>query len=227
MTIKLIDVGAANYKLEERWLFLQHNVDVVLFEPDLRSYKELSSEGANIYNFALGEKTTVQQLNLTRKKECSSFYTPNMKYLSKFPNKDRWDIVGCVDVNVRTLDSFDLDAEFIKLDTQGSELDILKGAEKTIKSVLGLQVEVSFLEIYQDQPLFGEVCEFLLSHGFEFFEFITEYRYGRKELNRKGQLAFADALFLRPPELVEKMSLEKQKKYTSIVKAYGKEDLAI
>ena len=61
--------------------------------------------------------------------------------------------------------------------------------------------------------------------GFQFFDFVTEYRYGRKELNRRGQLVFDDALFLRTPEdVLENLSI-KSEVYEIIVDIYGKTDL--
>lgn len=224
--IKIIDIGAANYEQDERWNFQRHDVETILFEPDERSYLDLKSKGYEAYNFALGSKTGIQSLNLTRKPQCSSFLTPNMELLQRYPEKERWDIVGAVNVNVRDLDSFMLDADFIKLDTQGSELEVLVGAANTLNETLGLEIEVSFIEIYKGQPLFGDVCRYLADAGFELFDFITEYRYGRQELNRKGQLSFADALFLKTPETVSGMSKDKIDKYITIVNAYGKNDLA-
>jgi FkbM family methyltransferase len=224
--IKILDIGAANYVIDDCWLYLKHEIEVILFEPDKRSYDQLKQKGFETYNSALGQKSEMRNLNLTRKPECSSFFVPNTDFLNRFPNKERWDIINTEEVKVKPLDSFDLDVDFIKLDTQGSELEILKGSVQTLKGVLGLEVEVSFVEIYKNQPLFGEVNKFLSENGFEFFEFNTEYRYGRQELNRKGQLAFADALFLRTPEVVSKFNKKKNEKYISIVKAFRKEDLA-
>lgn len=73
--------------------------------------------------------------------------------------------------------------------------------------------------------MFGDVCQYLSNEGFEFYDFITEYRYGRKELNRKGQLAFADALFLRTPEYVHKFLPSAATKYLYVCAAYNKYDL--
>lgn len=222
---KILDIGASNFKLDDRWQFIGQEVEIILFEPDPRSFAALARQGIQAYNCALGSKEQLCKLNLTRKPACSSFLTPNMNYLSKFPDKERWEIIKKIDIETKPLDYFNLNVDFIKLDTQGTELDILNGATSTLQKVLGLEIEVSFIEIYNNQPLFGDICNFLHLFGFEFFDFITEYRYGRNELNRKGQLAFADALFLRPPEKVIITDLEKVQSYITIAKAYGKEDL--
>ncbi|ACF14588.1 conserved hypothetical protein [Chloroherpeton thalassium ATCC 35110] len=116
--------------------------------------------------------------------------------------------------------------DFIKLDTQGTELDILKGGVKTLGNVLGIEVEVSFSEIYKYQSLFSDVSDFLREQGFEFFEFFNQYRWRRMEFkSKKGQLVFADALFLRNIEEVITLDIEKRYTFATIAKAYGKEDL--
>ena len=223
--LSILDIGAANFKMDDRWCFLGQEIETILFEPDLRSYKELLKTGKKVYNYALGSSSQKLKLNMTRKPECSSILTPNMHYLAKFPQKERWDIIDKIDIEIKPLDYFKLDVDFIKLEVQGFELEILKGATSTLEKVLGLEVEVSFVEIYKNQPLFGDLCQFLTKLGFEFIDFITEYRYGRKELNRKGQLAFADALFLRSPENIIDTNINKTNNYMTIAKAFSKEDL--
>lgn len=225
--IKIADIGAANHSIENRWINLKHDIEIILFEPDQRSYESLIKKGYDVYPKALFSSLGKKTLNLTRKPECSSFYEPNLTFLKNFPDPDRWDIIDQIEIDVDTLDSFQLNIDFLKLDTQGSELDILVGSENTLKKTLGMEIEVSFTQIYKGQPLFGDICNFLYLHGFEFYDFVTEYRYGRKALDRKGQLSFADALFLRTPENILNTNIEKIHLYNSIVKAYNKEDLII
>ncbi len=233
--LTIMDIGAAD-GVKNEWDEIQNMTELkmVLFEPDDRSYDELISDNkknTKIYNAALGAKNESVNIYLTRKPQCSSLLLPNRNYLDRFPNKERWDIVKTVKVKVKPLDEFKNligNVDFIKLDTQGSELDIIKGGDLVLDDCLGLEVEVEFLEVYQDQPLFGEVSRHLSNKGFEFFDFITEYRYGRQKLNRKGQLAFADALFLRNPEYILSTYKEEPTKimnYIYICKIYNKVDL--
>ena len=51
--------------------------------------------------------------------------------------------------------------DFIKLDTQGSELDILHGAGSLLDNCSGLQLEVMFSPLYEGQPLFADVDAYL------------------------------------------------------------------
>lgn len=56
--------------------------------------------------------------------------------------------------------------DFIKIDTQGSELDIIKGGLETVKSCKFMQIETSVIEYNQDSPAQNQVVEFMGSIGF-------------------------------------------------------------
>ncbi len=90
----------------------------------------------------------------------------------------------------------------MKLDIQGGELAVLEGADKTLDQCLGLEIEVEFVRIYKDQPLFGDICAFLETKDLEFIDFTSFNRWERSQYREFGQCVFGDALFLRAPEIV-------------------------
>ena len=55
----------------------------------------------------------------------------------------------------------------MKLDIQGGELFALKGMQNNLSSCLGLEIEDEFSSLYENQPLFGEVYDYLNNLGFE------------------------------------------------------------
>merc|ERR1711924_266039 len=63
--------------------------------------------------------------------------------------------------------------DFLKLDVQGYELAVLEGAEKTLQKALVIHTEVEFVEMYQKQPLFADVDQFLRRAGFVFHRFAS------------------------------------------------------
>ncbi|MFA5306190.1 MAG: FkbM family methyltransferase [Candidatus Babeliales bacterium] len=56
--------------------------------------------------------------------------------------------------------------DFIWLDTQGSELSILKSSPNILKTVKAVFTEVEFIEAYKDQPLFKDVRKLMENNGF-------------------------------------------------------------
>ncbi len=98
--------------------------------------------------------------------------------------------------------------DFLSLDTQGSEYEILLGArEAIVRQTCGLIVEVEFVELYQGQKRYQEICDILYGLGFAFVRFVSigeqsGYR-GPLGFRAAGYQTFAEALFLRRPECID------------------------
>ena len=130
------------------------------------------------------------------------------------------------------MDATDLDnlkikgIDFIKIDVQGGELNIISGAETSLKDCIGLELEVEFLELYEKQPLFGDLQNKLSKFGFEFIDFVNLCRWERDDFNGFGQCVFGDALFLKSPEQI--FSVQDQNlisRYVAILLLYKRFDL--
>ncbi len=89
---------------------------------------------------------------------------------------------------------------------QGADLDVLQGGEQVLqRSTLGVSIEVEFSPVYQGQPLFSEIDQYLRSHGFVLFDLTMDDPWCRLprsiaplwSANRPGQLLWANALYLR------------------------------
>lgn len=177
-------------------------------------------------------------LNLCRKPQCSSLLSPRHAFISRFPDAKRYDVIANESIKLSTLDMCLMerveDCDFIKIDTQGTELDILKGGGAILDSpIIGIEVEVEFVRLYEDQPLFGDICSHIGEKGYEFFDFVNLCRWEREKFSLFGQLVFGDGLFLRSPEvfskIIEKLPIENARckaiKYIAIVALYDHLDL--
>ncbi len=212
--IVLVDIGASG-GLEPNWQLAKNYLQIIGFEPDEREFsnleKKANREGNNVkyINTGLYKNKTSIDFFLTANQQNSSMFKPNRKFIDKFSEKGRFDIIKTVKINTDSLDNqFKThninDADFIKIDTQGSELFILEGAEETIRNnIFGLEIEVEFVEIYKDQPLFAEIDSYVRKQGFQLFDIQGSYwkreigkSYGRK----KGQLMFGNALYFKKTE---------------------------
>lgn len=65
------------------------------------------------------------------------------------------------------LDSFNLTPDLLAMDTQGYELEVLKGATQTLRSVKVVYTEVSNTPLYRDSALVGDIDHFLFDFGFD------------------------------------------------------------
>ena len=122
-------------------------------------------------------------INICRDAQSSSFYEPNYEFLKKFDNHQRFEIVSKENIKTQTLD-FSLnehtisDVDFIKIDTQGYELNILKGSEKILDVVIAIEIECELTQMYLGQPLFSNILEYLHIKNFSLFEMSTETTWG-------------------------------------------------
>lgn len=87
-------------------------------------------------------------------------------------------------VEIRTLTTLDqltintpfAQPDFIKIDTQGYELEILKGAEKTMQHAQFILLEVSLIDIYKGCPMVAEVMAFMQAKGFVLYDIYSLMR---------------------------------------------------
>lgn len=70
--------------------------------------------------------------------------------------------------------------DLIKLDTQGSELDIMKGGVKTVDNAKYILIETSIIEYNENAPLKKEVFNYMDSIGFKPLELIEEHYMNNK-----------------------------------------------
>ena len=120
------------------------------------------------YNFALGSNPSTKEFFITRRMDSSSFFkinTENTKNIHYKIQKQR-------NIQIRTLDETIIDQEIIKpilikIDVQGFELEVLKGAKQILEKANYLLIEVSEKEMYQRQPLSDEIITFLQDRNFQ------------------------------------------------------------
>jgi len=173
----VLDVGANRGQFRD---FLRYEVGftgtIISFEPVREVFSELETRTRHdplwkAINLALGSIDGQMPINVMAATEFASFLEPNLdgpKY------KDNH-IVATESVAVRRLDSIveelrdqiALDKPYLKLDTQGYDLSVIKGAESFLASVRGLQTEMSVLPIYQGMPTFEEAVSLLRKKGFD------------------------------------------------------------
>ena len=203
----LLDIGAAN-GANGRWNIISDKITTILVEPHKESAKNLKQNGLEVIESVLHSENDKEiKFYNTRKPECSSFYKPNFNHLKNFLDKERFEIISEDTFSSKSLDSEIIkftQPSFIKIDTEGSELDILKGSKKTLLNVFGLEVECSFHQLREGQPLFEEIRSYLKNLDFVFIDFVSLIRWEKDNFGFAGQPQITDALFLRNEETIIK-----------------------
>lgn len=204
-TLRVIDVGARD-RLAPQFAPLAAQVDIIGFEPDAAECDRLNAalrggswRSAHILPYAVGHTAADRPFYVTEAPELAGLLEP----LAEETGRPGWQVRRVARVATVALDDLaaqgelPLPVDFIKVDTQGSELEILHSGEaRVLDSVLGIAAEVEFRELYRDQPRFSEVEWYLRGRGFELF--LLEPAHLRTEwpLARK-RTSYGDALFLR------------------------------
>jgi FkbM family methyltransferase len=80
----------------------------------------------------------------------------------------------------------------IKIDTQGYELHVLKGASGLLHRVVAMQLELSLVTLYEGAPTFSEMVSYMQSIGFEIFNIVPVFKD-----NRTGRVLQVDGYFVR------------------------------
>ena len=189
MNIKgIIHVGA--HYGEEISEYIDNGIqDIILFEPLVENFDVLSKKvktlNANIegYQVALGSKKGDATMYVSdNEKQSSSVLKPKVHLTHhphvKFPSTE--------DVEVHLLDDYNSkDYNFINMDVQGYELEVLKGGTKTLEHVDYVYCEVNRDEVYENNAYVEELDEFL-----------SGYNMKRVETDWAGDI-WGDALYIR------------------------------
>lgn len=163
--------------------------DIILFEPLSDNFRILEQNvkelNANIvgYQVALGSSSgTAIMYVSSNEKQSSSILKPKV-HLTHHPNVS---FTSTEIVEVKTLDQFEIcNFNFINMDVQGYELEVLRGASKTLPHVDYVYCEVNRDEVYENNAFIEQIDEYL-----------SQYNLDRVETDWGGGI-WGDALYTK------------------------------
>lgn len=175
----VLDIGANKGQFRDR---LRHEVDyqgpIVSVEPLSHNVARLRQRAESdphwtIEALALGRENGIREINVMKSDVFSSFLRPNAESDRAFAGQN--EILRRESVRVETLDDFierlrgkfDFRRPYLKLDTQGFDLEILRGGEKALNAMAALQTEASIVPIYDGMPNYLESIEYLRARDFD------------------------------------------------------------
>jgi FkbM family methyltransferase len=175
----VLDVGAniGQYRnfLRERVLYQGM---IISFEP-VRRHVDLLNEQSRtdtkwlIQGYALGREHGTMPINVMKSDQFSSFLEPDNSQIPAFAPLN---VASHTErVEVRTLDevlpelqqTLGFKCPYLKLDTQGFDVEVLRGAESVLPAIPALQTEASVIGLYKGMPDYIETIRYLNTRGFD------------------------------------------------------------
>ncbi|BCT69180.1 FkbM family methyltransferase [Nitrosospira sp. NRS527] len=165
----VLDVGA-NTGQYVRFLrqFAGYEGRVISFEPVSHCYQSLIKKAEldplwDTRQFALGKENSTQKINVMKSDQFSSFLQPTHKFIDGLQDLNVIDHTE--EIIVKSLDEvlseMKIDgvkeAIYLKLDTQGYDMQVIAGAKNSLQNIWALQTEVSVLNIYEGMPSIEQV----------------------------------------------------------------------
>ena len=234
----IVDVGAnpIDGAPPYRYMLTEALCRVTGFEPQteaLRALQQSAGPNETYLPHVIGTGAGAT-LHVTHAPGMTSLLRPDPARLAMFERfSDSGRVVATQAVATHRLDDLaEVEAiDFLKMDVQGAEGDVLSGAPHKLKTCVAVLTEVSFVTLYEDQPAFGEIDTQLRGLGFIphcFAECKLWPLATRSALTQTDphQLLEADILYIRDP--VRYMAPE-QWKHLALVAHYvcGSFDLAM
>lgn len=230
--VRIVDVGALDnnpdYPPPYAGLVKASHAQLIGFEPDLKGCMELNNKHGAPHRFFplfVGSGGPAK-FHVTNWTDTGSLYPPNRPVIEMF--NDLSEVMRLVDVReVRTVRLDDVaevtDIDYVKIDVQGSELDVFRGATKVLETAVAVHTEVMFLELYEGQPLFADIDGFLRSRGFWFHTFVGMSSMTLKPLrvgaldHGLNQRVWADAVYIRNPLQLASLPVTKLHKMAALM----------
>ena len=195
----VLDVGANVGQFARMVRGAGFDGDILSFEPLSDAYGRLTRRSAGdsrwqAFNTAVGAEPGRSTIHISANSYSSSLLAMTKAHLDAAPGSE---FIGTEDVDVTTVarivEEHDVDpaSTFIKVDTQGFEKAVMAGAGSVIDTVAGVQLELSFVELYEGQELFDEGVATMRNHGLELWTLDPGIS------DAEGRLLQCDGVFVR------------------------------
>ena len=171
----VIDVGANHGQFGKLLRSIGYQGEILSFEPSKKSFEILSKvsskdERWTIYPLGLGDKKTSEKINIFESSDFNSLLQPSD--MGKATFKSKLKKLHSESINIETLNrvltphTLKGRRILLKMDTQGYDLNVFKGASKHYSNIACLLTEISLQQIYQKMSDYHETLSFYESKGF-------------------------------------------------------------
>ena len=197
----VIDCGAFIGSFGQKCRKTGYSGDIVSFEPGTKQFAGIARKVAGdsrwtAINAGLSDAAATGTMHVSSGPgDLNSLYAPRTEMFNRFGGLQT---AAVESITLHRLEEFLAQRKvppglplFLKSDTQGHDLSVLRGAGERLRDVEGILLEMSVQPLYEGTPSHWEVLDFLRTAGFE--------PYGFSSLSRdnQGGLIEYDALFNR------------------------------
>lgn len=195
----VIDIGANTGRTAREYRKLFGKAEIHSFEPLPRCYEALvkTMEGDahfHPYNVALGEEAGTILMDESSFHPSSSLLPMTALHKRLYPKSAQ---LTKKEVRIERLDNI-LDRStitgpmFVKIDVQGFEDRVIRGGKAILAQAHAIQIETSFVTLYEGQPLFDDIYRLLTDLGFSYYGDV-----GRHYSLETGKLIYEESLFIK------------------------------
>jgi len=170
----IIDIGASNGGFAQKARNWFPKAQIYSFEPINASFEVLQTKFRNDTNFkalnyACSNNKGQSSFYLSSNSGSSSLLDMNIKHKEAYPKSSE---IKEIKVDIDLLDNLLISEKLssgilLKLDVQGGELLALEGAYNILQKTKLIFIEISFCQLYNDQPLVNEVIDYLFKRQFK------------------------------------------------------------
>lgn len=169
----VIDVGASRGQWGVSVRASGWKGPITSFEPAPKSFRRLAKTAARDDKWepkmlAIGSTQGTRPLRVAQSETTSSFLQATQNYCDRYSGART---VSIETVPINSLDNLwkeigSPERAFLKIDTQGYDMEVLRGAKKKLESVVGLQVELSVISNYVGAPKWRDLLDWIERQGF-------------------------------------------------------------
>lgn len=194
----IFDIGANIGQSAIEYMVAFPDAQVFSFEPVSTTYAALKnniySDKTRCYHLAMGKEKGFHRIFLNENSTTNSFIPQTLSMSHE--------MVEVTTVDIFTSENSIEKIDLLKIDTEGFDLEVLKGSEEMLSAgrVAFIQVEVGFHPCDKRHVLFDEVRDFLIQKRYSVFGFYDQFL----EWSGEKRLRFANVLFYHEEPFVSK-----------------------
>ncbi len=199
----VLDIGANEGQYAMELLKKGYKKEIISFEPLSPAYQKLWLLSRKFPNWkvykkcAIGEKNGEIKINVSYNSLSSSILpilesSTGREPLTGYKGIEKVKMYKLESVWEEVVGKNNKKNIFLKMDVQGYEENVLKGALKILQNIRGIQLECSLVKLYEGEKLFEEMIEIIEGHGFKMYDIHPAFRD-----SQTGRLLQVDCTFFR------------------------------